>query len=190
MIGDITTKEELLNVREEIGQKICELENQLTSLKEDVDFLIKYPKNRIIRMKQPKDINELKIPSNVKVVSITEIKEKINSFFREYGLIKTDVNHLYIARLEFNLTTEEDEKSRNQKRKSDQLQTEANETGKFLNEIDKWIDSLPDSEEVVFHPDDGGMTQIDPPSLQLDAGPADTNLQSVVDDLEGIVVLC
>ena len=36
----------------------------------------------------------------------------------------------------------------------------------------------------------GGMTQIDPPSLQLDAGPADTTIDSVVDDLQGIVVLC
>ena len=36
----------------------------------------------------------------------------------------------------------------------------------------------------------GGMTQIDPPSLQLDAGPADVGIDSVVDDLMGIVVLC
>ena len=36
----------------------------------------------------------------------------------------------------------------------------------------------------------GGMTQIDPPSLQLDAGPADTTIDSVVDELQGIVVLC
>lgn len=36
----------------------------------------------------------------------------------------------------------------------------------------------------------GGMTQIDPPSLQLDAGPADTTVESVADDLQKIVVLC
>jgi len=36
----------------------------------------------------------------------------------------------------------------------------------------------------------GGMTQIDPPSLQLDAGPATNDIDSVVDDLQGIVVLC
>ncbi len=36
----------------------------------------------------------------------------------------------------------------------------------------------------------GGMTQIDPPSLQLDAGPENTELDSVVDELQGIVVLC
>ncbi len=36
----------------------------------------------------------------------------------------------------------------------------------------------------------GGMTQIDPPSLQLDAGPADTTVDSVADDLQKIVVLC
>ena len=36
----------------------------------------------------------------------------------------------------------------------------------------------------------GGMTQIDPPSLQLDAGPADTTVDSVVDELQGIVVIC
>ena len=36
----------------------------------------------------------------------------------------------------------------------------------------------------------GGMTQIDPPSLQLDAGPADSSIDSVVDELQGIVVLC
>ena len=36
----------------------------------------------------------------------------------------------------------------------------------------------------------GGMTQIDPPSLQLDAGAANNEVDSVVDDLQGIVVLC
>jgi len=36
----------------------------------------------------------------------------------------------------------------------------------------------------------GGMTQIDPPSLQLDAGPADTTQETVADDLQKIVVLC
>ncbi len=36
----------------------------------------------------------------------------------------------------------------------------------------------------------GGMTQVDPPSLQLDAGPSDNKIDSVVDDLQGIVVLC
>ena len=36
----------------------------------------------------------------------------------------------------------------------------------------------------------GGMTQIDPPSLQLDAAAANEAVDSVVDDLQGIVVLC
>ncbi len=36
----------------------------------------------------------------------------------------------------------------------------------------------------------GGMTQIDPPSLQLDAGPAQMDIDSAVDELQGIVVLC
>jgi hypothetical protein len=36
----------------------------------------------------------------------------------------------------------------------------------------------------------GGMTQIDPPSLQLDAGPSNTSIDSAVDQLQGIVVLC
>ena len=36
----------------------------------------------------------------------------------------------------------------------------------------------------------GGMTQIDPPSLQLDAGPADLDVHSVVDDIQGVIVLC
>tara|TARA_B100000965_G_C19156103_1_gene568217 strand:+ start:332 stop:574 length:243 start_codon:yes stop_codon:yes gene_type:complete len=35
----------------------------------------------------------------------------------------------------------------------------------------------------------GGMTQIDPPSLQLDAGQADLDLKSVVEDIEGVVCL-
>jgi len=36
----------------------------------------------------------------------------------------------------------------------------------------------------------GGMTQIDPPSLQLDAGPANNDVDTAADDLQGIVVLC
>ena len=36
----------------------------------------------------------------------------------------------------------------------------------------------------------GGMTQIDPPSLQLDAGPSEDQIESVVPELAGIVVLC
>ena len=36
----------------------------------------------------------------------------------------------------------------------------------------------------------GGMTQIDPPSLQIDAGPAASDIESVVPELGGIVVLC
>jgi hypothetical protein len=36
----------------------------------------------------------------------------------------------------------------------------------------------------------GGMTQIDPPSLQLDAGPSEDQIESVVPELCGIVVLC
>ena len=36
----------------------------------------------------------------------------------------------------------------------------------------------------------GGMTQIDPPSLQLDAGPSTEAIESVIPELAGIVVLC
>ena len=36
----------------------------------------------------------------------------------------------------------------------------------------------------------GGMTQIDPPNQARDAGVDDTSIDSVVDDLQGIVVLC
>jgi hypothetical protein len=36
----------------------------------------------------------------------------------------------------------------------------------------------------------GGMTQIDPPSLQLDAGPSQDAIESVIPELAGIVVLC
>ncbi len=36
----------------------------------------------------------------------------------------------------------------------------------------------------------GGMTQIDPPSLQLDAGPSANQIKSVIPELAGIVVLC
>jgi hypothetical protein len=36
----------------------------------------------------------------------------------------------------------------------------------------------------------GGMTQIDPPSLQLDAGPSTEDIESVIPELAGIVVLC
>jgi hypothetical protein len=35
----------------------------------------------------------------------------------------------------------------------------------------------------------GGMTQIDPPSLQLDAGQADLDLKSVVADIQGVICL-
>lgn len=34
------------------------------------------------------------------------------------------------------------------------------------------------------------MTQIDSPTLELDAGPCDKTIDAVVDDLQGIVVLC
>ncbi len=35
----------------------------------------------------------------------------------------------------------------------------------------------------------GGMTQIDPPSLQLNAGPSNDEIDSACDDLSSIVVL-
>ncbi len=35
----------------------------------------------------------------------------------------------------------------------------------------------------------GGMTQIDPPALQLDAGSSDLDVQSVRNDVQGVVVL-
>ena len=36
----------------------------------------------------------------------------------------------------------------------------------------------------------GGMTQIDPPALMVDPGPANTSVESVIEDLQKIVVLC
>ncbi|RMG09637.1 MAG: hypothetical protein D6731_19125 [Planctomycetota bacterium] len=36
----------------------------------------------------------------------------------------------------------------------------------------------------------GGMTQIDPPSLQLDAGPDENTVESIIPELSGIVILC
>ena len=36
----------------------------------------------------------------------------------------------------------------------------------------------------------GGMTQIDPPSLQIDAGPSQQDVESVIPELRSIVVLC
>ncbi len=36
----------------------------------------------------------------------------------------------------------------------------------------------------------GGMTQIDPPSLQLNAGPSNDDIDSAVPDLASVVVLC
>ena len=36
----------------------------------------------------------------------------------------------------------------------------------------------------------GGMTQIDPPALYLDAGPSEDQIESVVPELSPIVVLC
>ncbi|MGD9725461.1 MAG: hypothetical protein AB7L09_01075 [Nitrospira sp.] len=35
----------------------------------------------------------------------------------------------------------------------------------------------------------GGMTQVDPPSLQLDAGQSTLDVQSVVEDIDGVVCL-
>ena len=35
----------------------------------------------------------------------------------------------------------------------------------------------------------GGMTQIDPPSLQLDAGSSDLDVHSVRNEVQGVVVL-
>jgi hypothetical protein len=189
LIEEIATKEELLNARDEIAKTLSDLVNQLIRLKEEVDFLIKYPKNRISLTRQSKNLAELKISDNVKVISIPEIKQKINAFVREYGIVKSDVNHTFSARTGFNLTSKEDQESREQKRKSDELQTDSNKLNNDLNDFIKWTEGrLYDSEG---YPDGGGgMTQIDPPSLQLDAGPADTDIDSCVDTLQGIVVLC
>ncbi len=35
----------------------------------------------------------------------------------------------------------------------------------------------------------GGMTQIDPPTLQLDSGSVDSSVDSSVDELQGLIVL-
>ena len=36
----------------------------------------------------------------------------------------------------------------------------------------------------------GGMTQIDPPSLQLQTGPSDGPPESILDDVEDFMVIC
>lgn len=36
----------------------------------------------------------------------------------------------------------------------------------------------------------GGMTQIDPPSLQLQAGPAESPPESILDDVDDFMVIC
>ena len=36
----------------------------------------------------------------------------------------------------------------------------------------------------------GGMTQIDPPSLQLQAGPCDGPPESILDDVDDFMVIC
>ncbi len=36
----------------------------------------------------------------------------------------------------------------------------------------------------------GGMTQIDPPSLQLQAGPTDGPPESILDSIEDFMVIC
>lgn len=36
----------------------------------------------------------------------------------------------------------------------------------------------------------GGMTQIDPPSLQLQVGPCDGPPESILDDIEEFLVIC
>lgn len=189
MIGEITTKEELLNARDNIAKNLSDLDNQLTRLKEEVNFLIEYPKNQISLVRQPKDLTELKIPENVKIISIPEIKQKIKAFVREYGVVKSDVNHTFSARTGFNLTPKEDQESRDQKRKSDELQIESNRLNNDLTDFVRWIDGKPYDYWGYPH-GGGGMTQIDPPSLQLDAGPADTDIDSCVDTLQGIVVVC
>jgi hypothetical protein len=82
------------------------------------------------------------------------------------------------------------------KHDSGQFQTDANTVNSQLNEfmfsVDDKLKTGEYSEWEIRDEElgNGGMTQIDPPSLQLDAGPADTTIDAVVDDLEGIVVLC
>jgi hypothetical protein len=36
----------------------------------------------------------------------------------------------------------------------------------------------------------GGMTQIDPPSLQLNTGPAAEDVNSVLNDIDEVLVIC
>ena len=36
----------------------------------------------------------------------------------------------------------------------------------------------------------GGMTQIDPPSLQLQTGPSETPVESILDEIDEVLVIC
>jgi hypothetical protein len=36
----------------------------------------------------------------------------------------------------------------------------------------------------------GGMTQIDPPSLQLQTGPTDQPVESILDEIQEVLVIC
>ena len=36
----------------------------------------------------------------------------------------------------------------------------------------------------------GGMTQVDPPCLQVDVGCPDESIESIMDEIEGCLVIC
>ena len=36
----------------------------------------------------------------------------------------------------------------------------------------------------------GGMTQIDPPSLQLQTGPSDVPVESILEEIDEVLVIC
>ncbi|MDC3378936.1 hypothetical protein OAX78_01475 [Planctomycetota bacterium] len=36
----------------------------------------------------------------------------------------------------------------------------------------------------------GGMTQIDPPTMQLETGPQDDAIDSIMDEIESVLVIC
>ena len=36
----------------------------------------------------------------------------------------------------------------------------------------------------------GGMTQIDPPSLELRTGPSDTPIESILEEIDEVLVIC
>jgi hypothetical protein len=198
MVGEslrnINTKNEFIEASKELKSRIADSRLQLGGVTRQVELLKNSSKISIIRNISI-EIDKLSLNEKVEVISIPLIKNSINSILREYALIKADVNQLSSARSSFDLSNEEKEDSRNLKRSSDNFQIDVNQANNDLNDFSSTVeDKIRDGEYLEFKIDmsemDGGMTQIEPPDLTLYAGTPDTVIDSVVDDLEGIVVLC